>query len=190
MNDNQEVKNKEDEEISKKGLIKMICIYAVIFILMWKVIPTYIVSGTIVDGESMQDTLQPKQALMINRFSYLFNDPERFDIVTLKPFGLEDDNQFIKRIIGLPGETIQIKDEKIYINNKVLDENYGNEPTRVAGIAKDPIVLGDDEYFVMGDNRNHSGDSREEFIGPIKRKLILGKVGLRIYPLDKIGRVK
>lgn len=183
-------KKQEEETIGKKEIIKSFLIFAILLILFTKIIPTYVVSGTIVDGESMQNTLQPKQVLVISKFSYQVNEPKRFDIVTLQPFGLDDESQFIKRIIGLPGETIQIKDEQIYINGKVLKENFGKEPTKVQGIAKNPVMLGKDEYFVMGDNRNESGDSREEFIGPIKRELILGKAVLRVFPFNKFGTIE
>ena len=97
----------------------------------------------------------------------------------------------IKRIIGLPGETVQIDENgNIYINGELLEENYGAETIQNPGRAANPITLGDDEYFVMGDNRNNSKDSRSEEVGNVKRSQIIGRAWLRIWPLNKFGLLK
>ena len=94
-------------------------------------------------------------------------------------------------ILGLPGETVQIDENgKIYINGEVLEENYGAETIRSAGRASKPITLGEDEYFVMGDNRNNSKDSRSEDVGNVSRSQIIGRAWVRIWPLSKIGVLK
>ena len=93
----------------------------------------------------------------------------------------------MKNAAGLPGETVQIKGSTIYIDGKPLKENYGKDPIDYAGIAEKPIKLGDDEYFVLGDNREISRDSRYEEVGKVKRKNIEGRAVLRIYPFDKFG---
>ena len=101
---------------------------------------------------------------------------------------VDDESQlFIKRVIGLPGETVQIIDGYVYINGEKLDESYGSDVMNTAGIAQDPIVLGPDEYFVLGDNRNNSEDSRYAAVGNIKRSDITGRAWLRIWPFDSIG---
>jgi signal peptidase I len=189
VKDDLEVKDEESSQKDKKkgSFLKELLIWICIFIILFKVVPAYIIEKTVVDGISMQNTLQDKEQLMVEKVSYRFSNPKRFDIVILMPFGKDVDELYVKRVIGLPGETIQIKDEKIYINGKVLDEDYGKEPILDGGIAKEPITLGKDEYFVMGDNRNESGDSREEYIGPIKRNLIIGKAIIRIWPLNKVS---
>lgn len=179
-----------DKKKSKGGFLKEVIIYACIFLVLWKVVPTYIIEKTVVEGMSMQDTLQNNEQLLVEKISYQFSDPKRFDIVTLMPYGEEVDAYFIKRVIGLPGETIQIKDRKIYINGEVLEENYGKEPIIDGGIAKEALTLGADEYFVMGDNRNGSDDSRVDYIGPITRNLIKGKAILRIWPIDQFGSIR
>lgn len=179
-----------DKKKSKGGFLKEVIIYACIFLVLWKVVPTYIIEKTVVEGMSMQDTLQNNEQLLVEKISYQFSDPKRFDIVTLMPYGEEVDAYFIKRVIGLPGETIQIKDGKIYINGEVLEENYGKEPIIDGGIAKEPLTLGADEYFVMEDNRNGSDDSRVDYIGPITRNLIKGKAILRIWPIDQFGSIR
>ena len=101
-----------------------------------------------------------------------------------------DNTYYIKRIIGLPGETVQIMDDgSIYINGEKLEENYGMEVIKpeTIGRAAEPIELGDDEYFVMGDNRNNSSDSRTDMVGNIKRENIIGKAWLRIWPVSDFG---
>lgn len=180
---------KEEKKKEKGSFLKEFLIYLCIFIVLWRVIPAYVIERTIVDGTSMQNTLQDEEQLMVERLSYQFSDPKRFDIVILMPYGDDVDEYFIKRVIGLPGETIQIKDGEIYIDGEVLKENYGKEPIIEGGIAEEPLTLGDDEYFVMGDNRNDSDDSRVDYIGPITRNLIKGKAILRIWPLDRFGRI-
>lgn len=97
---------------------------------------------------------------------------------------------YIKRVIGLPGETIQIIGDTIYINGNVLKEYYGLEPMLSGGIAKEPIKLGKDEFFVLGDNRNESRDSRDgESVGVVKKKNIDGHAILRIYPFSRVGKI-
>ncbi len=98
---------------------------------------------------------------------------------------------YIKRIIGLPGETVQIDEEgNIIIDGEVLDEGYGKEVIQSPGRAYEEIVLGDDEYFVMGDNRNNSTDSRDPSVGNITRDEIVGRAWLRIWPFNKFGFIK
>lgn len=140
----------------------------------------YLFQPTMVDGESMEDTLHNGDILLLNRLSYRFHSPERFDMVVF-PFSM--DEYYVKRIIGLPGETIEISDGTIYIDGAPLLEGYGREPAKSGGIAAEPIKLGSDEYFLMGDNRNNSKDSRDASVGPVSLEQISGKVAMRIYPL-------
>ncbi|WP_310602677.1 signal peptidase I [Anaerosporobacter sp.] len=182
--------NEKPEEKKKGGFLKELLVYVCIFLVLWKIVPTFIIERTIVEGTSMTNTLQDEEQLLVEKVSYRFSDPKRFDIVILMPYGDDVDEYFVKRVIGLPGETIQIIDDEIYINNTLLDESYGREPIRDAGIVSEPLTLGEDEYFVMGDNRNYSIDSRDEAIGPITRNLIKGKAVLRIWPINKFGTIK
>lgn len=128
--------------------------------------------------------------MFVDKISYRFHDPKRFDVIVF-PYQYADKTYYIKRVIGLPGETVRI-DEKgaVYINDVLLEEGYGKETIKDPGMAIDGITLQDDEYFVMGDNRNDSSDSRFVSVGNIKRSQILGKAFLRIYPFTKIGLVK
>lgn len=144
---------------------------------------------TLVDGSSMESTLQDKDQLYLDKFAYLVGEPERFDIVVF-PYPGDERMDFIKRIIGLPGETVFISPEgDIYINGELLEENYGKERIANPGIAIGGVTLGEDEYFVMGDNRNNSMDSRFENVGNIKRDKLLGRATFRFYPFSSFGKL-
>ncbi len=147
---------------------------------------TFVGQRTHVSGESMENTLADGDQLIVDKLTYRFRDPERFDIIVF-PFQYKENTYYIKRIIGLPGETIQIEDGDIYIDGRILKESYGREVMKDAGIAADPITLGEDEYFVLGDNRNRSSDSRDPSVAMIHRKDIVGRAWLRIWPLDSFG---
>lgn len=178
--------NKVMKELLSTGL------YLLGVLLLTWVLTTYVGVRTVVDGGSMETTLSHQDNLIVDKITYRFSDPKRFDIIVF-PFQYEEDTFYIKRIIGLPGETVQIDEQgKIYINGEVLEESYGREvikPENI-GIAAEPVVLGEDEYFVMGDNRNNSSDSRTEMVGNIHRKDIIGRAWLRIWPFSKFGVLK
>ena len=164
--------------------IYLLCVLGAV----WLVI-TFVGQRTEVEGASMENTLHNRDNLIVDKLSYRFHDPERFDIIVF-PFQFQDNTYYIKRIIGLPGETVQIMDDgSIYINGEKLEENYGMEVIKpeTIGRAAEPIELGDDEYFVMGDNRNNSSDSRTDMVGNIKRENIIGKAWLRIWPVSDFG---
>lgn len=151
---------------------------------------TFVAQRTDVNGTSMVPTLEDGDQLIADKLTYRFHDPERFDIIIF-PYKYARNTYFIKRIIGLPGERVRIDmDGNIYINGEVLDEHYGAETIENPGLAFDEIQLGDDEYFVLGDNRNVSEDSRYPDVGNIKRKDIIGRAWLRIYPFSKFGVLK
>jgi len=162
-----------------------------VLVLTWLLI-TYVIQRTEVDGSSMEPTLSSGDNLFVDKISYRFRDPERFDIIVF-PFRYKENTYYIKRIIGLPGETVQIhKDGSIYIDGKLLTESYGKEVIRPENIgrASEEIKLGEDEYFVMGDNRNNSSDSRTEAVGNIHRKDIIGRAWMRIWPMSQFGILK
>ena len=160
--------------------VALVCVVTLLFM-------KFVAQRTDVDGESMMYTLHDKDVLMADKLTYRFSDPKRFDIVIF-PYPQDPSEYFIKRVIGLPGETVQIDYEgNIYINGEVLEEHYGAEVIQNPGRAVDPVTLGDDEYFVMGDNRNYSMDSREPLVGNIKGSDIIGRTWLRIYPFSSFG---
>ncbi len=145
---------------------------------------------TQVQGSSMEPKLSSDDNLIVDKISYRFHDPERFDIVVF-PFRYEENTFYIKRVIGLPGETIRIDEMgNILIDGNILDESYGKEVIQNPGRAYEEIVLADDEYFLMGDNRNNSTDSRDPSVGNVRRDEIVGRAWLRIWPLDKFGFIR
>ena len=126
----------------------------IVVIIAWGFV-TFVAQRTQVSGASMETTLSDGDQLIVDKISYQFREPERFEIIVF-PYQYEAGTYYIKRIIGLPGETVQILDGSVYINGEKLEEHYGNEVMEEAGIAAEPVTLGVDEYFVMGDNRNNS----------------------------------
>ena len=144
---------------------------------------------SVVDGSSMNDTLYDGESVWVNKFTYRFSDPERFDIIVF-PYKYQENTFFIKRVIGLPGETVQIlEDGTILINGEVLQEDYGKEVIREdrRGTAAEPVTLGDNEYFVMGDNRAVSMDSRE--LGTIAEDRVVGKAVIRVFPFEDFRKL-
>lgn len=166
-------------------IVYFICLMAAVFL-----INTFVVQRTMVSGESMYPYLHDKDQLMMDKISYRFHDPERFDIIVFPVMRDGKEEYYIKRVIGLPGETVQIKDGYIYINGEQLEENYGAEVMQDGGRAEEPVTLGADEYFVLGDNRNRSDDSRYENVGNLNRNKIVGRAWVRIWPLDHICVVR
>ncbi len=139
-------------------------IYIVLIVFCIFVVPNYIVQRTVVSGDSMEDTLKNAESLLVDKVSYRFTSPKRYDIIVFYPKGRDVDEYYVKRIYGLPGETIQIKDNDIYINEEKIDDPYAKDAMRTLGIAEEPITLQKDEYFVLGDHRSVSIDSR--YINP------------------------
>lgn len=174
-------------------------IYLLCVLVLTYLVINFVGQRTLVKGASMEPTLigydddipdKVGDNLIVDKISYRFKEPARFDIVVF-PYRYAVEEFYIKRIIGLPGETVQIDDEgKIYINGEVLPEGYGKEVMQNPGRAAAPIVLGPDEYFVLGDNRNNSADSRTESVGNIHRDEIIGRAWVRIWPLNRFGVLK
>ena len=132
-----------------------------------------------ITGQSMTPELRSEDVVLMNRLSYDLGSPKRFDVVV---FEREDKKPNVKRVIGLPGETVQIKNGQIYIDDKPLEADKGLCQVSLAGLAENPVVLEEDEYFLLGDNRDSSEDSRFVKIGNVKRRQIRGKVWLRLIP--------
>lgn len=154
---------------------------------------TFVGQRTTVDGDSMYNTLHDKDELIVEKLSYRFGDPERYDVIVFNYYKSKDEEpaHYIKRIIGLPGETVSIENGRICINGEELDDTYGylldGVPMDGYSLNDNPMTLGEDEYFVLGDNRNNSIDSRR--IGAVNRQDILGRAIFRMYPFDRIGTI-
>ena len=177
-----------DKQISmKREIVNTVLYFIFLFVAVWAIV-TFVGQRTVVNGVSMYDTLNDGDNLWVDKFSYHFKDPQRFDIVVFPMYDGEE--YFIKRIIGLPGETVRIDHQgNIYINGEQLEESYGYETIEpeMIGRAFDGVTLGDDEYFVMGDNRNESEDSRFDIVGNVKRKDLMGKAVFRLWPITSFG---
>ena len=169
-----------------RAVFEIILYFALVACITFLIIH-FVGQRTVVNGVSMQPTLSDGDNLIVDKLSYRFHDPDRFDIIV---FPQEDGRYFIKRIIGLPGETVQILDGSVYINGEKLEEHYGNEVMEEAGIAAEPVTLGVDEYFVLGDNRNNSKDSRSVDVGVVHGKDFVGRAWIRIWPFEKIGWIR
>ena len=171
--------------IAKEILKNSLFLLAVLIITLLLV--RFVGQRTVVVGHSMETTLSDGDNLIVDKISYRFHDPERFDVIVF-PFEGKDETYYIKRIIGLPGEDVRIDtDGNIYINDEILEEHYGVEVINDPGNALKGMHLGEDEYFVLGDNRNHSSDSRSTSVGLIHRDDIIGRAWIRIFPFNKFG---
>ena len=173
-------------------LLSWIIYIAVVIVLTYLVI-TYVGQRTEVNGESMMETLYDGDNLIVDKISYRFREPKRYEIIVF-PYDYETEQYFIKRIIGLPNETVSIVDGKVYIDGELLeDEVYGREIMEQEDGSlwqMDPLELGDDEYFVLGDNRNNSMDSRDPSVGVLSKDELIGRAWIRIWPFDSFGAIK
>lgn len=179
----------EEKEFSWKREILSTAVYLLAVVAVTFLFVQFVGQRTHVNGDSMNVTLEDGDNLIVDKLSYRFKDPERFDIIVF-PYQYQEKTYYIKRIIGMPGESVQIIDGMVYIDGEMLDESYGKEVMEYAGVASETIELGEDEYFVLGDNRNNSSDSRDPSVGNIHEDQIIGKAFLRIWPLNKFGILK
>lgn len=145
---------------------------------------------TSVVGASMEPILHNGQEILINRIVYQFSSPDRGDVIVFRPNGNQNSHFYVKRIIGLPGERVQIMQGQVYIDGQVYEDDAADD-TRDAGIAETEMVLGEDEYFVLGDNRDNSEDSRSANVGNVNRSMIEGKAWFHLGIGDeKMGRIE
>ena len=184
--------HEDDLSIGKQAVIFVWEIFKVVVISLVIIVPIryFLIKPFYVKGASMEPNYYDHEYLIINEISYRFDDPKRGDTVVFK-YPFDQRQYFIKRVIGLPGETIKISEGKIYISNdinsegKLLEEDYLLPAMKTLGDVE--LKLATDEYFLLGDNRIASLDSRA--FGPINRKLIIGKTLLRGWPLERMGLV-
>jgi signal peptidase I len=184
------------EKESKKPLIKKILIGTTIWVVEIALVIAlayflvhFAVERTTMIGDSMQTTLQNNDKIIVNKFSYRLSKPKRFDVIVFKQSDKEHSYLNVKRIIGLPGETIQIDNGSIYINGEVITEPMVTETIKNSGLAEEAIKLEENEYFVLGDNRNNSEDSRFANIGNILFSDIIGKAWIRTNHFNFIDKI-
>lgn len=159
-------------------------------------IRTFVFEPVRVDGHSMNDTLDDKEIVFVTKYDYLLNGPEHFDIVICHYpnrtsrglFGITTKTNFVKRLVGMPGDTIEIRNGVVVLNGEELAEDYLTPSRNTRKINMPARTLGDDEYFVMGDNRDNSNDSRS--VGVISRDMIIGHVRFVFFPFNQARGVE
>ena len=176
--------------MDEESRIRLICKWVVDIVLVvsfaWFIVYAFGTSVT-VSGNSMQPVLKNGDVVLMNRLAYDFGSPDRMDLVVFSRGGGENN---IKRVIGLPGETVQIEGGVIYIDGAALEAEDGLGQVELAGLARDPVTLGNDEYFLLGDNRESSEDSRFSNVGNVKKEQIQGKAWVRISPVTAFGPIR
>lgn len=144
---------------------------------------------TSVVGSAMETELQSNDQILINRFVYIVSHPKQGDVVVFLPNGNEKSHYYVRRVIGVPGDKVQIVDGAAYVNGEIYDE-IAAASIEDPGVAVEEVKLGDGEYFVLGDNRNNSEDSRYANIGNIKESYIIGKAWLKFSSFEDISMIK
>lgn len=162
--------------------IAVVCLFA--FVAVW-----YFGQRVSTVGDSMSPVLRNGDVVLVNRIVYNATTPKRGDVIVFKPKGNENDHYYIKRIVGLPGETIEIIENRVYIDGERLKEDYETTNIDDVGVVDEKLKLAGDEYFVLGDNREQSEDSRDADVGNVKREYIYGKAWFVITPGDEFGFV-
>jgi signal peptidase I len=176
----------EEKTVEKKQSAWELIRFGVIALIAVFLVRTFIIQPFVVSGSSMVPTFENGEYLIINEVTYKLNDPQRDDVIVFR-YPNDTTKFFIKRIIGLPGETIDIKGNDITITNETHKNGFKLDQPFVKNLSNNNMhfVLRSDEYFVMGDNRSASSDSR--YWGPVKKDLLVGKVFLRLWPISTVG---
>ena len=189
----QEKKNnvkKEKKEEPKKSLKREIFEWIMVFVVaaaMAFVVRTFIFEPVRVDGSSMLNTLTDSEFMIATKFDYLLGDPERFDIVICNYPNTSDGMYRVKRVIGMPGETMELRAGELYIDGQHMEQNFDmTENETYFG----PYTVPEGHYFVLGDNRNNSKDSRSVMVGPLERDMIKGHVRAVVFPFNKMRLMK
>lgn len=140
-------------------------------------------------GQAMEPSIDSGDMVLVNRFIYSIAAPGRGDVIVFKPNGNVNTHYYMRRVIGVPGDTVQVIDGFVYVNGELYETGLGNEQMDYAGVAEEELTLGKDEYFVLGDNRNASEDSRNADIGNIRRNDIYGKAWFVRWPWENLGPI-
>ena len=181
-------KKRRRQKKVKSALLFLVEIALVIFLAYLLVKAA--VERTAMPGDSMAPTLEDDTSIIVNRLSYFRKGPERFDVIVFEQEGEEHNYYHVKRVIGLPGETVQIVNGSVYIDGKLLKEAVRDLPTiHLSGLAAEAFTLDEDEYFVLGDNRNKSEDSRFANIGNVTKEQIVGKAWFTLEPFNIISQM-
>ena len=183
-------KNAGKKEKQKKSLKQEIFEWIMVFVVAAAIafpVRTFIFEPVRVDGSSMLNTLTDSEFMIATKFDYLFSDPERFDIVICNYPNTSDGMYRVKRVIGLPGETIELRMGELYVNGEHVEQNFDMTENRT---NFGPISVPEDSYFVLGDNRNNSKDSRSAMVGPLERDMIKGHVRAVVFPFGNFRLIE
>jgi len=170
-----------------RGLVEWILVIGFALLLAF-IVRTFLFRVTRVTGYSMEPSLSHGDFLILNRVPYLFNAPQAGDIVAF-PYPGNESDYFIKRVIAVPGDIVNLQNGRFFINGTQLDDEFSNELVRSAFTVAFPFEVEEESFFVLGDNRNRSKDSRYPTVGNIVGNDMIGKVAVRIWPLSNVGRV-
>ncbi len=174
------IENKKQREVVEFFLTIILCL------MIFFGIRTYVAFPIQADGVSMAPTMDNNDLVLVNRLSYIFSSPKYGDIII---FPYDDNEAYIKRVIGLPGDEVFIEDGYLYINGELYEDEFSKVLTSY-GDREYPITLEEDTYYVLGDNRTVSKDSRYSSVGDVKKEDILGKSILVYYPFKNFGFLK
>lgn len=181
----------KEKRVSKelfKHIIEMLA--GTVIAVFFAFVITYVFGArTGIVGDSMEPNLMASSQVLINRFVYMVSAPDRDDVIVFLPNGNSNTHYYIKRVVGLPGETVQIIEGRLYINGYVSESEDAYDLMIDPGLAENPITLSDDEYFVLGDNRNSSEDSRSGNVGTVKKDNIIGKAWLKLPTSEESFRL-
>ena len=181
---------KEKKDVRKEVISWVLTLGAAVLIAL--VIRTFLFEPIRVDGESMMDTLHNGEIMFVTKPEYLFGDPQRGDVVICKYPGRTEN--FVKRLMGVPGDVVEVRNNVVYINDVALDEPYLTDARNDSGFSMPPFALGEDEYFVMGDNRDNSHDCRNYYgygsPTALTRSQIIGHVRFVVFPFNAIRGVE
>ncbi len=170
------------EVISWIGQIAIVIFIAYVCVNFWG-------TRTTVIGQAMEENLKNGEQVLMDKFVYVMTNPQPGDVIVFLPNGNEKSHYYIRRVIAVPGDTVQIKDGAVYVNGTLFDEIVSVAAMEEAGIVAEPMTLGKDEYFVLGDNRNSSEDSRYANIGNVKKEYVVGKAWFRFDSIKDMGFV-
>lgn len=171
-------------------LLKEAAVWTIEILIVMMIAITLVYFGgmrTSVVGQSMSETLNNGDEVLVNRFTYILTDPKPNDIIVFLPNGNEKSHYYVKRVIAVPGDTVLIQDGEVYVNGEPFEEEVDVSAIEDAGLASEEMTLENNEYFVLGDNRNNSEDSRYANIGNIKKEYIIGKAWFRITSWSNFG---